>query len=370
MRIVITGADGFIGRNLTFRLRERGYGDVLEITPESTAEDLRDALRGAQFVFHLAGVNRPRDIAEFASGNAGYTERLCTTLEDVGCKAPVVFSSSTQATLDNPYGRSKRAAEEFLLRHGERSGAAIHIYRLTNVFGKWAKPNYNSAVATFCHNIARGIEISINDPAAALRLVYVDDVVDAFVGLLDSPQAPGGYRTATPEYATTVGEVAQMLRDFAASRVSLLSPRCGDGFVRALYSTYLSYLPPESFAYEVPRHEDPRGIFVEMLKTPDCGQFSYFTARPGVTRGEHYHHSKTEKFLVIKGTAHFSFRHLMTGERHELISRGGEARIVETAPGWAHNIANVGDDEMIVMLWANEIFDPRRPDTYAMKVDR
>lgn len=369
MRIVITGADGFIGRNLTFRLRERGYGDVLEITPESTADDLRDALRGAQFVFHLAGVNRPRDVDEFASGNAGYTERLCATLEDVGCKAPVVFSSSTQATLDTPYGRSKHAAEDFLLRHGERSCAPIHIYRLTNVFGKWAKPNYNSAVATFCHNIARGIEISINDPAAALRLVYVDDVVDAFVGLLDSPDTPGGYRTAEPEYATTVGEVAQMLRDFAASRVSLLSPRCGDGFVRALYSTYLSYLPPESFAYVVPRHDDPRGVFVEMLKTPDCGQFSYFTASPGITRGEHYHHSKTEKFLVIKGTAHFGFRHITTGERYELITKGGEARIVETVPGWTHNITNIGDEEMIVMLWANEIFDLDKPDTYAMKVE-
>ena len=370
MRIVITGADGFIGRNLTLRLSERGYGDVIEITPESTADDLRDALRGAQLVFHLAGVNRPRDVDEFASGNAGYTERLCATLEDVGCEAPVVFSSSTQATLDNPYGHSKRAAEEFLLRHGECSGVPIHIYRLTNVFGKWAKPNYNSVVATFCHNIARGIDISINDPAAALRLVYVDDVVDAFVGLLDTPDTPGGYRTAGPEYETTVGEMAQMLRGFAASRVSLHSPRCGTGFVRALYSTYLSYLPPASFAYEVPRHEDVRGAFVEMLKTPDCGQFSYFTAHPGITRGEHYHHSKTEKFLVIKGTARFCFRHLVTDERHELVTRGGDARIVETAPGWAHNIANIGDDEMIVMLWANEVFDANKPDTHAMKVDQ
>lgn len=370
MRIVITGADGFIGRNLTFRLRERAYGDLIEITPASTADELRDALRSAQFVFHLAGVNRPRDVDEFARGNTGYTEHLCAMLDDVGSKAPVVFSSSTQATLDNPYGRSKRAAEDILLAHGGRSGVPVHVFRLTNVFGKWARPNYNSAVATFCHNIARGIDITINDPAAALRLVYIDDVIDAFVALLEAPEAPGGYHTAGPEHETTVGEVAQILRGFADSRVSLRSPRCGTGFVRALYSTYLSFLPPTSFAYDVPRHEDTRGTFVEVLRTPDCGQFSYFTAHPGITRGEHYHHSKTEKFLVIKGTARFGFRHLVTGERHELVTRGGEARIVETAPGWAHNIANIGDDEIIVMLWANEVFDQDKPDTYAMKVDR
>ncbi len=368
MRIVITGADGFIGRNLSVRLGEQGFTDVVGITLESSSDDLRAALQGAGFVFHLAGINRPKDVSEFATGNAAFTETVCELLAAADNKAPVVLSSSTQAALDNPYGLSKRAAEDALLKHAAASGAPVYLFRLTNVFGKWAQPNYNSAVATFCHNTARGGEISINDPAAALRLVYVDDVVEAFIGLLNKPETPSGFVEAGPEYETTVGEVAEMVRGFAASRASMLTPRVGLGLVRALYSTYLSYLPPESFAYEVPRHGDPRGVFVEMLKTPDCGQFSYFTAHPGITRGEHYHHSKTEKFLVIKGTAHFGFRHITTGERYELVTKGGEARIVETVPGWTHNITNIGDDEMIVMLWANEIFDQKKPDTFACPV--
>ena len=367
MRIVITGADGFIGRNLSVRLGELGYTDVVGITLESTPADLQAALAGAGFVFHLAGVNRPKEVSEFAEGNTGLTETVCRILADAGNKAPVVLSSSTQAALDNPYGVSKREAENALLEHGKSTGAPVYVYRLTNVFGKWSRPNYNSAVATFCNNIARGIDITINDPAAPVKLVYVDDVVEAFVGLLTKPEA-SGFVTAGPEYDTTVGQLADTIRGFAASRASMITDRVGTGLVRALYSTYLSFLPPEAFAYSVVKHSDPRGDFVEMLKTPDCGQFSYFTSHPGVTRGEHYHHTKTEKFMVLKGTAHFGFRQIVTGELHELVTKGGEGRIVETVPGWTHNITNIGDDEMIVMLWANEIFDREKPDTFAMKV--
>ncbi len=367
MRIVITGADGFIGRNLSVRLGELGHTDIARITLDSSDEDLKAALKGADFVFHLAGINRPKDVSEFATGNAGLTETVCSLLAEYGNKAPVVLSSSTQAALDNPYGQSKRAAEDVVFAHGEKTGAPAYVFRLTNVFGKWSQPNYNSAVATFCHNVARGLEIKINDPASPLKLVYVDDVVEAFIGLLPAT-APSGFVQAGPEYDTTVGQVADTIRGFAASRASMITDRVGTGLVRALYSTYLSFLPPESFAYDVPRHGDPRGVFVEMLKTPDCGQFSYFTAHPGITRGEHYHHTKTEKFLVIKGKAHFGFRHIVTGETHEIVTEGGEGRIVETVPGWTHNITNIGDDEMIVMLWANEIFDREKPDTFAMKV--
>jgi UDP-2-acetamido-2,6-beta-L-arabino-hexul-4-ose reductase len=368
MRIVVTGADGFVGRNLRVRLRESGHQDVHPITRQSSAAQLREALRGAGFVFHLAGVNRPQDPAEFDSGNAGFTAELCAALAETDCRAPVVFASSTQAVLDNPYGRSKRAAEDALLRHGREHGVPVHVFRLTNVFGKWSRPHYNSAVATFCHQIARGLPITINDPAAPLRLVYVDDVVAAFLALLDAPHAAGGFAEAGPVYETTVGELAETLRGFVASRETLTTPRVGTGLLRALYATFLSFLPPEAFDYAVPQHGDPRGVFVEMLKTPDCGQFSYFTAHPGVTRGGHYHHSKTEKFLVIKGTARYGFRHIETGQTHHLTVRGGEARIVETIPGWTHDITNVGDDELIVMLWANEVFDRQRPDTVAMKV--
>jgi UDP-2-acetamido-2,6-beta-L-arabino-hexul-4-ose reductase len=368
MRIVITGADGFIGANLRIRLREIGHHDVVSITRASTHEDLIATLGAADFVFHLAGVNRPKVESDFVSGNQEFTERLCDALAASGRRTPVVFSSSTQAALDNAYGRSKLAAEDALLRYSRQTGAPVYLFRLTNVFGKWARPNYNSAVATFCYNVAHSLPITVNDPAAKLRLIYIDDVADAFLQCLTAPKPGGGHLDAGPVYETTVGEVADIVRGFAESRVSLLSPPVGTGLVRALYSTYVSYLPVASFAYRVPQHGDPRGTFMEVLKTPDCGQFSYFTAHPGVTRGEHYHHSKTEKFVVIRGKARFRFRQIETGETCAIVVQGGEGHIVETVPGWAHDITNVGDDELIVMLWANEIFDRARPDTIAMKV--
>ena len=367
MRIVVTGADGFIGSNLRVRLCELNH-DVVSITRSTTREQLESELATADFVFHLAGVNRPKDPSEFSSGNVGFTETLCLALAASGRRTPVAYTSSTQAAFDNPYGRSKREAEEVLLRYRHDSGAPVYLFRLTNVFGKWCRPHYNSAVATFCHQLSHGLPISIHDPAAQLRLLYVDDLVAAFVSLLTSPDAQSGYVEVAPVYDTTVGELARILGDVAESRTSLVTPRVGVGLHRALYATYVSYMSPDSFDYRVPHYADPRGMFVEMLKTPDCGQFSYFTAKPGVTRGEHYHHSKTEKFLVIQGMARFGFRHIQTGETHELIARGGEGHIVETVPGWTHNVSNIGADELIVMLWANEIFDRARPDTVAMKV--
>lgn len=368
MRIVITGADGFIGKSLSISLRELGYADVAQVVRDTSADVVHGLLAHADVVFHLAGVNRPKDESEFEIGNARLTEQICASLLEAGRGARVVLASSTQAAHDNPYGRSKRDAEVAIRKYGAASGAKIHVFRLTNVFGKWARPNYNSAVATFCHNIARGLPITINAPEAPLNLVYVDDVVKAMIGCLKDDQGFQELEEAGPVYATTVGEVANLLHKFYDARQTLVTPPVGTGFVRALYSTYISYLPPEAFAYDVPRHGDPRGVFVEMLKTPNCGQFSYFTAYPGITRGEHYHHSKTEKFLVIKGTARFGFRHITTGETCSLIVEGGQARIVETVPGWTHDITNIGNDEMIVMLWANEIFDRERPDTIAMKV--
>lgn len=368
MRIVITGADGFIGQNLRVRLGELGFKDVVGITRNTLPEVLRSALVNADFVFHLAGVNRPKDITEFDAGNKGFTETLCSVLMDAKIKVPVAFASSIQAELANPYGRSKLAAENALFLYSSATEAPVYLFRLANVFGKWCRPNYNSAVATFCHNIARGMDITINDQTAPLKLVYIDDVIDAFTRLLNDPPASAGFIEAGPLYSTTVGEVAQILRTFSESRNSLLTPCVGTGFVRALHSTYISYLDPQDFAYEVPLHADSRGVFVEMLKTPACGQISYFTAHPGITRGEHYHHSKTEKFLVIKGSALFGFRNIITDETHELITRGNEARIVETAPGWTHNITNIGDDELVVLLWANEIFSGEKPDTISLKV--
>jgi UDP-2-acetamido-2,6-beta-L-arabino-hexul-4-ose reductase len=368
MRIVVTGGDGFIGSNLRARLRELGHTDVVSIVRDTPGAERDAALAAADFVFHLAGVNRPKDELEFVSGNVTLTEQMCTTLAASGHRAAVVYASSTQATLENAYGRSKRAAEDALIRYGRETGAKVRLFRLTNVFGKWCRPFYNSAVATFCHQIATGTPITINDPAAPLRLVYVDDVIESFVGVLNESQASDDYVEVTPVYSTTVGEVARTLQEIAATRESLMIPRVGTGLVRALYSTFISYLQPDAFAYTVRRHADPRGVFVEMMRTPDCGQMSYFTAFPGITRGEHYHHSKTEKFLIIQGTAHFGFRHIETGQTHELVVQGGEGRIVDSVPGWAHNITNIGTDQLIVMLWANEVFDRQKPDTVAMKV--
>lgn len=368
MHLVITGADGFIGRNLRVRLTEKAGHVVTGLARASSPELMREALASADIVFHLAGVNRPQDPADYEAGNAGYTSELCRALASAGRRATCVFSSSTQASLDNPYGRSKKAAEDALLDYARATGATVHLWRLTNVFGKWSRPNYNSAVATFCHNIARGLPVVIHDAQAALRLVYVDDVIDAFLGLLE-PGCEGGFHEVRPVYETTVGEVHRIINGFAVSRQSLLTDRVGVGLPRALHATYLSFLPPDAFAYDVPMHGDARGSFVEMLKTPDCGQISYFTAHPGVTRGGHYHHTKTEKFLVVKGVARFGFRHVVTGERAEITVQGGSGRIVETVPGWTHDVTNVGADEMVCLLWANEIFDRAQPDTIMMKVD-
>jgi UDP-2-acetamido-2,6-beta-L-arabino-hexul-4-ose reductase len=370
MRIVITGAAGFIGSNLAVKLSELRCAEVIAITRDTSGEQVQAALANADFVFHLAGTNRPRDEADFVSGNVVLTESLCGALARNGRRARIAYASSTQATLDNPYGRSKRAAEEILLAYGRATGIAVHLLRLTNVFGKWCRPFYNSVIATFCHQLTHGLPPTVDDPAAPLRLLYVDDVVARLVQLLEADKATSGYVEVGPVYETTVGEVEQTLRAIAQSRGTLTLPRVGTGLARALYATYISHLPPQDFSYTVPRHSDPRGVFVEMLKTPDSGQFSYFTAGPGVTRGEHYHHTKTEKFLIISGTARFRFRNIRTGQTHELLVRGAEGRIVESVPGWAHDVTNVGDDELVIMLWANEVFDRSRPDTVAMQVSR
>jgi UDP-2-acetamido-2,6-beta-L-arabino-hexul-4-ose reductase len=375
MKVLITGANGFVAKNLQLHLAARKDVSVVCFTRGDDVAQLPTLLQGVDFVFHLAGVNRPQDPAEFVAGNVDLTRALCQAVGVVaqtnGKRIPIVYTSSTQAARDNAYGASKQGAENALFELQRAHGGAVHVFRLPNVFGKWCKPNYNSAVATFCHNLARDLPIRVNDPAAPVTLVYVDDVIARFVQLMDGADAAvgtNGFSSVTPQYTTTVGELARQIQAFKDSRTSLTTERVGTGLVRALYATYVSYLPPELFAYDVPQFGDPRGVFAEMLKTPDCGQFSYFTAHPGITRGGHYHHSKTEKFLVIKGQARFKFRHMQTGETHELHTSGDKAEVVETVPGWTHDITNIGNDEMVVMLWANEVFDREKPDTFACAV--
>lgn len=364
-RVVVTGADGFVGRNFGLRLAELG-NDLLPLTRANTRDDWLAAVAAADAVVHLAGANRPADPGEFDTINAGTAQLLVEALQASGRAIPVVYASSIRAEGDDVYGRSKRAGEDALLAYGKTTNN-VRVYRLPNVFGKWARPNYNSAVATFCYNIARDLPITINDPAAPLTLVYIDDVVDAFVDAIDGKVAPG-FASVEPVYHTMVGAVADTIRGFRTDRADNLIDAVGVGLTRALYATYVAALPPSEFSYPIASHRDPRGAFSEMLKTRSAGQFSYFTALPGVTRGGHYHHSKTEKFLIVHGRARFGFRHMLTGETHEVFTDGDTPTIVETVPGWAHDVTNVGDDVMVSLLWANEIFDRARPDTIAAKV--
>lgn len=372
MRVLITGAQGFIGKNLAVRLGELAGYEVIQFVRGDSIADLKERVGNVDAVVHLAGVNRPSDIKEFAEGNSLLTERLCEIVEEhhaeTGNCIPLVIASSIQAELDNPYGESKRGAESAAERLADRTGNPVAIYRLPNVFGKWCRPNYNSVVATFCHNIANDLPIQINDPSVRLKLVYVDDVIGAFISILSNMTAGLQRKQVEPVYEIGLGDLAAKIEEFKRSRHSLISARVGTGLVRALYATYVSYLSPSRFAYDLPQYGDERGVFVEMLKTQDSGQFSFFTAHPGITRGGHYHHTKTEKFLVIKGTARFKFRNIVTDESCEVFAAGGKPQVVETIPGWTHDITNVGDDELVVMLWANEIFDREHPDTITCKV--
>ncbi len=367
MKVFITGSQGFIGRNLRVHLERMKTLEFVLFSRDCAVESLATLLDGVEFIFHCAGANRPTDPAEFEVDNIELTRLLCDAVKNTGRAIPILFTSSTQVGNDTVYAGSKEESENVLIRFSEAFGNPVHLFRLPNVFGKWCKPNYNSVVATFCHNIARGIPIQVNDPDARLSVVYIDDVVRAFIAVMDS----GGtskYLEVSPKYETTVGELAAKIESYKHSRSTLTIDRVGVGLERALYATYLSYLEPQDFKYSLKQNTDPRGSFVEMLKTHDSGQFSYFTAHPGVTRGGHYHHTKTEKFLVIRGTACFRFRHLISGEFYELLTDGYTPEVVETVPGWTHDITNVGSDEMIVMLWANEIFDRENPDTYTQPV--
>ncbi len=365
MKILVTGANGFIGKNLRIFLAEQGFTDVTCFEQDHSYTDLADMVAKTEFVFHLAGVNRPKDEIEFVQGNTDLTKRLVSLLSATGRHIPLVLTSSIQADRDNAYGKSKAAAEQVVLDYMCHTGSPAYVYRLANVFGKWCRPNYNSAVATFCHNTVHDLPITIHDANAPLALVYIDDVCASFINLLRDDYQQGGYKEVEPVYHTTVGAVAEALQKFKQSRISLITEEVGTGLMRALYATYLSYFSPRDFTYTVPGYTDPRGSFVEMLKTPSAGQFSFFTAHSGVTRGGHYHHTKNEKFLVIKGTASYRFKQIITGEKYSITVDAGEYKIIETVPGWTHDITNIGEDELIVMLWANEVFDRSKPDTIA-----
>jgi UDP-2-acetamido-2,6-beta-L-arabino-hexul-4-ose reductase len=367
MRVLVTGSNGFIGKNLIIRLNELDI-QVLTYTRESSTQNLEELIKDTDFIVHLAGENRPKDEKDFDVVNAGLTISICDALRSSGENTPIILASSTQAEFDNAYGKSKLDAEASVKMLEVDTGCPVYVYRLPGVFGKWCKPNYNSVVATFCHNISHNLPIQVNNPDFELGLVYIDDVVEEFVKIIQGAKDDKKELSVQPEYKIKLGDLSDQIKIFRESRDSLILERVGVGLIRKLYSTYVSYLSPGQFAYSIPSYGDERGMFAEMLKTKDSGQFSFFTAKPGVTRGGHYHHSKTEKFLVVQGRAKFGFRNVTTDETHEIITTSKELKIVETVPGWSHDITNVGTEEIIVMLWANEIFDPDNPDTITHKV--
>jgi UDP-2-acetamido-2,6-beta-L-arabino-hexul-4-ose reductase len=367
-RILVTGANGFIGKNLLIRLGEQSNVETSTFVRGDSVESLTTLVSMADAVIHLAGENRPNDVADFAHNNIDLTRAVCDAIQSAGRNIPLIFASSAQAQHDNPYGQSKLAAEKVIEAFVAKADNSAVIYRLVGVFGKFCKPNYNSVVATFCNNIARGLPIQINDPDFILELAYIDDVVDELLQALTTVNSGLLWGEFNQTYSIALGDLAEKIRAFDNCRSSLISERVGTGLTRALYSTYISYLPLGQFVYDLTPHADERGMFVEMLKTPDCGQFSFFTIPPRITRGAHYHHSKTEKFFVVNGLVRMRFRKLVTGETCEVILSSDKPQVMDTIPGWVHDITNIGDSDAIIMLWANEIFDPQRPDCIPCEV--
>jgi UDP-2-acetamido-2,6-beta-L-arabino-hexul-4-ose reductase len=363
--VAVTGANGFLGSNLVLRLKEEGH-DVRPITRQTDDGQARSDLAEAATIFHLAGVNRPDVESEFVRSNRDYTAWVATAVPEGRGKPLIVYSSSAKALEESAYGASKRASEQVLLDLATSGAAIVSIWRLPNLFGKWSRPNYNSVVATFCHNAARGLPLRVDDRSAALSLLYVDDLIDQWLTLLAERSAESGFAKPQQVYGTTVGQVADLIEGFAKDRAESLVSDVGTGLSRRLYACYAAALPITDATYPVAAHKDARGQFVEVLKTSASGQFAYFSAHPGVTRGGHYHHSKVEKFVVAHGTGRFRFRHTRTGESYELVSSGNEPHMIEAIPGWAHDVTNIGNDELVVLTWANEQFDPARPDTYPM----
>ena len=368
--ILITGAGGFIGKNLVATLKTAGYTDLMLFERDDTPETLAEYAARAGFVYHLAGINRPKDPSEFYAGNAGLTETLLSLLDKAGNKAPVLVTSSIQAALDNDYGKSKAQAEQAIFAHGQATGAPVYVFRLPGVFGKWCRPNYNSVVATFCHNSANGLPLSVRDPEYRLPLVYIDDVVASFVAALDgSCTREGDYCVVPVVHETTLGHLAQTIEGFAKNRETLDVPDQTPGSLeQKLYSTWLSYLPADRFSYPLNMHCDNRGSFTEFLHTPAHGQVSINISKPGIVKGNHWHHSKNEKFLVVKGTGVIRFRALDSTEVIEYHVSGDKLEVVDIPTGYTHNIENVGQDDMVTVMWANEVFDPDHPDTFFLPV--
>lgn len=368
--VLVTGAKGFIGRNLVAHLVRMEDVQVFRHDLDNDEVQLREWLGKADVVFHLAGVNRPRSVDEYQAGNADFTMQICDALRELKRTPKIVMSSSIQAELDNPYGISKRKAEEILTNFAQDTGAAVAIYRLKNVFGKWCRPDYNSVVATFCYNIAHDLPVSISDPAREVELIHVDDVVEAFLGELRNPAGTKECFAADtiPSTRITLGDLAGRIQAYHDMKTSLTVPDFSERFNRCLYTTYLSYVEPDGHESGLDIKSDARGNLVEFIKSRHFGQIFVSRTHPGITRGNHYHHAKTEKFFVIDGEGLIRMRHIEGGDVVEYRVRGEDYRVVDIPPGYAHSITNVGQREMITLFWASEVFDADKPDTYFLEV--
>ena len=369
MNILVTGSNGFIGKNLIAELKNRQYTNIFEFDRETDIKLLDDYCIKADFVFHLAGVNRPKVQEEFMEGNYGFTSDLLNSLKKHNNTCPIMLSSSIQAEQENPYGESKKAGEDLLFNYGKETGAKVLVYRFPNVFGKWCKPNYNSAVATFCYNVAHDLPIQVNDSSVLMNLVYIDDVVEELINALEGKENKGEHFCEVPVVHTiTLGEIVDLIYSFKKSREDRAIPNMANAFSKKLYSTYLSYLPEDQFSYDLKMNIDERGSFTEFLKTPDRGQVSVNISKPGITKGNHWHHTKNEKFLVVSGQGVIRFRKVDATEVLEYFVSGDKLEVVDIPTGYTHNIKNLGNTDMVTVMWANEAFDPEKPDTYFLEV--
>ena len=381
MNILVTGANGFIGKNLCAELKnirdgkdrsfgEISIGEIFEYDIDSDPKLLDEYCRNANFVFNLAGVNRPKMQNEFMEGNFGFANTLLNTLKKHNNTCPVMISSSAQATLDNPYGVSKKTGEDLMFTYAEETGAKVLVYRFPNVFGKWCRPNYNSAVATFCHNIAHGLPITISNRENLLNLVYIDDLVAEMIAALKGKEhSEANYCFVPTTHSATLGQIADLLYSFSESRTTLAVPNMSDVFTKKLYSTYLSYLPDDCFSYPLKMNVDERGSFTEIIRTADRGQVSVNITKPHITKGQHWHHTKNEKFLVVSGKGVIRFRKIDKEKIVEYFASGDKLEVVDIPVGYTHNIENLGETDMVTVMWANEPFNPEKPDTFFEKVE-
>ena len=370
MKILVTGAKGFVGKNLVAELKNRGYEDIYEYDIDTSPELLDEYTKKCNFIFHLAGVNRPEKEEDFMKGNFGFTSILLEKLKLYHNTCPILITSSIQAALDNPYGRSKKAGEDLMISYAKETGAKVFVYRFTNLFGKWCRPNYNSVVATFCYNIANGLPIQINDENVELNLAYIDDVIEELINAMNGKGTCGedNFYYIPVTHLVKLGEMASLIKSFKESRANLMIPNMKDEFSKKLYSTYLSYLPEKEFSYELKMNVDNRGSFTELFKTEERGQVSVNISKPGITKGNHWHHTKNEKFVVVSGKGVIRFRKPDSDKIIEYFVSGDKLEVIDIPVGYTHNIENIGDTDLVTIMWANELFNKDKPDTYFLEV--